>query len=63
MSRKHFVLLAAALRLHRASCTSKLDCDDLIYSIACLCKGCNSNFNFDRFYTASNYKGADNASD
>ena len=57
MSRKHFVLLAAALRLHRATCNSQTDCDDLIRTVALVCAKCNKLFSLDRFYSAANYKG------
>lgn len=65
MSRKHFILLAAALRVARmhvdnADSTALWVVDELIYTIATVCDSVNPNFSYDRFYTASNYKGRDN---
>ncbi len=67
MSRKHFVLLAAALRVARAHIgehdpTALWVVDELIYTVAVVCRQCNKEFSFDTFYSASNYKGRDNAS-
>jgi len=66
MSKKHFIVLAAALRLHReqypASPAHLRNTDELIETIASVCKSQNKLFSFDRFYTASNYKGRDHAS-
>jgi len=65
MSRKHFILLAAALRVCRLH-ISEHDpsalwvVDELIYTVAVVCSKCNDLFSFDKFYTASNYKGQDN---
>ncbi len=63
MSKKHFILLAAALRLHRAqfpaSPTYLRETDNLIETVALVCSKCNKLFSFDRFYSACNYKGRD----
>ena len=66
MSRKHFILLAAALRLQREqarialSTENKLELvDDLIRTVATVCAQCNKEFSFDRFYAAADYKGRD----
>ena len=66
MSRKHFILLAAALRVHRAALSDQpesivWECDNLISNVACVCNSVNPNFSFDRFYTAANHKGCDDA--
>ncbi len=63
MSRKHFILLAAALRAHRGVCLGMEipSCDDLIRSVAVVCAACNKEFSFDRFYSAANYKGLNDA--
>ena len=66
MTRKHFILLAAALRVHRAALDDQdesiiWECDNLISNVACVCNSVNSNFDFDRFYNAANYKGRDDA--
>ena len=67
VSRKHFVLLAAALRLQREQARIELSTDnklalvdDLIRTVAVVCASCNKEFSFDRFYSAANYKGIDN---
>lgn len=68
MSRKDFIVLAAALRIQREQALINLTAvnrlalvDELIYTIACVCNSQNKLFSFDKFYTASNYKGQDNA--
>ena len=69
MSRKDFIVIAAALRIQREQALINLTpvnrlalVDELIYTLATVCKSQNKLFSFDRFYTASNYKGQDNAS-
>jgi len=64
MTRKHFILLAAALRVHRAALSDQgesviWETDNLICNVATVCASINPNFSFDRFYTAANYKGQD----
>ena len=66
MTRKHFILLAAALWVHRTSLSDQpesivWECDNLISNVACVCNSVNPNFDFDRFYNAANYKGRDDA--
>ena len=60
MSRKHFVLLAAALRVARENHPAE-STDDLIRTVATVCNQCNPLFSFDRFYQAANYKGLNDA--
>jgi hypothetical protein len=64
MSRKDFIVLAAALRIQREQALINLTTqnrialvDELIYTIATVCKSQNKLFSFDRFYRAANYKG------
>ncbi len=66
MSRKHFILLAAALRVQREQARLNLSpenklalVDELIYTVATVCKSQNKLFSFDRFYKAADYKGGD----
>ena len=59
MSRKHFRLLAAALRCLREHHPDS-HTDDAIRAVAVVCAACNKEFSFDRFYAAANYKGIDN---
>ena len=56
MSRKHFILLAAALRALRGYHPTA-ETDDAIRAVAVVCAACNKEFSFDRFYSAANYKG------
>ena len=60
MSKKHLILLAAALRLHReqfpASPAYVRSCDELIQTVALVCSRVNKLFSYDKFYTACNYK-------
>ena len=67
MSRKDFIVLAAALRIQREQALINLTTqnrvalvDELIYTIATVCKSQNKLFSFDRFYTAADYKGGIN---
>ena len=64
MSRKDFIVLAAALRIQREQALINLTTqnrvalvDELIYTVATVCKSQNKLFSFDRFYTAADYKG------
>ncbi len=64
MSRKHFILLAAALRVSRTHIgnhdpSALWVVDELIYTVATVCSSVNDNFSFDRFYSACDYKGRD----
>ncbi len=66
MSRKQFILLAAALRVARAHIFEADESavwvvDELIYTVAVVCRQLNKEFSFDTFYAASNYKDQDNA--
>ncbi len=60
MSRKHFILLAAALRALRLRHPTT-EADDCIRAVAVVCAACNKEFSFDRFYSAANYKGLNDA--
>lgn len=67
MSRKDFIVLAAALRIQREQALINLTTqnrvalvDELIYTVATVCKSQNKLFSFDRFYTAADYKGQGN---
>ena len=64
MSRKDFIVLAAALRIQREQALINLTTqnrvalvDELIYTVATVCKSQNKLFSFDRFYKAADYKG------
>jgi hypothetical protein len=68
MSRKHFILLAAALRVQREQARINLSpvnrlvvVDELIHTIATVCNSVNPNFSFDRFYSACDYKGGEDS--
>ena len=67
MSRKDFIVLAAALRIQREQALINLTTqnrvalvDELIYTVATVCKSQNKLFSFDRFYKAADYKGGIN---
>ena len=68
MYKKDFIELAEMLRIHREQTSIDLTpqnraalVDELTYSIAVIGKRLNSRFSFDKFYTAANYKGRNNA--